>query len=96
MRRDCPECYDDGFQAGAEQMLAEIREQGIPPKMEAGRAARVAVLKEAAKPKRKPTARNKAYSKAFKQVEPEFKKKNGSWKKDGFKNCSKKANGMCK
>lgn len=96
MRRDCPECYDDGFQAGAEQMLAEIREQGIPPKMEAGRAARVAVLKEAAKPKRKPTAYNKAYSKAFKKVAPKFKKKNGSWKKDGFKNCSKMANGMCK
>jgi len=96
MVRDCPECYEDGRQAGAEAMLAQIREQGIPPVMEAGRAARVAVLKEKAKAKPKPTARNKAYSKAFKSVESQFKKKNGSWKKNGFKNCAKKANGMCK
>lgn len=95
MVRDCPECYEDGFQAGAESMLQQIREQGIPPKMEPGRAKRVAILKEKAKPKRKPNARNIAYSKAFKSIEADFKKKNGSWKKNGFKNCAKKANGMC-
>jgi hypothetical protein len=96
MPRDCPECYEDGYQAGAEAMLQQIRAQGIPPVMESGRAARVKVLKEKAKPKRKPNARNKAYAKAFKKVEPRFKKKNGSWKKNGFKNCAKMANGMCK
>ena len=37
------------------------------------------------KPKRKPTAYNKAYSKAFKKFAPDYKKKNGSWMKDGFK-----------
>jgi hypothetical protein len=96
MVRDCPECYEDGFQAGAEAMLQQIRAQGIPPKMEPGRAARVAILKEKAKPKRKPSARNIQYSKNWKKVESQFKKKNGSWKKNGFKNCAKKANAMCK
>jgi len=37
------------------------------------------------KPKRKVNAYNKKYSKAFKKFEPKFKKKNGSWMKDGFK-----------
>jgi len=37
------------------------------------------------KAKRKPTAHNLAYSKAFKKHAPRFKKKSGGWKKDGFK-----------
>jgi len=40
---------------------------------------------KATKPKRKVNAYNKKYSKAFKKFEPKFKKKNGSWMKDGFK-----------
>ena len=50
----------------------------------------------AAKPKRKPTAANRAYSKAFKKLAPKFKLKSGSWKKDGFKHCCKAAHQMCK
>ena len=38
-----------------------------------------------AKAKRKPSAHNIAYSKAFKKQAPRFKKKSGGWKKDGFK-----------
>ena len=38
-----------------------------------------------AKAKRKPSAHNMAYSKAFKKHAPRFKKKSGGWKKDGFK-----------
>jgi len=37
------------------------------------------------KAKRAPSAYNKAYSKAFKKVSSRYKKKNGGWKKDGFK-----------
>ena len=48
------------------------------------------------KPKRKPSAYNRRYSKAFKSIQSKYKLKNGSWAKNGFKNCSKKANGMCK
>jgi hypothetical protein len=85
-------------------MLQQVREQGIPPEISPTERARLEAKYPkfgkaqvaAPKPKPKPTARNKAYSKAFKSVEASFKKKNGSWKKDGFKNCAKKANGMCK
>ena len=34
---------------------------------------------------RKPTAYQKKYKAAFKQVSPRYKKKDGTWKKDGFK-----------
>jgi len=105
--KDCPECYTDGYRAGLEAMLQQVREQGIPPEIDPAERARLEAkfpefgkarvnVPETHKPKPKPTARNKAYSKAFKSVESQFKKKNGSWKKDGFKNCAKKANGMCK
>jgi hypothetical protein len=107
--RDCPECYEDGYRAGLEAMLQQVREQGIPPEIDPAERARLEAKypefgkarvnvpeTHKPKPKPKPTARNKAYSKAFKSVEADFKKKNGSWKKNGFKNCAKKANGMCK
>jgi len=32
--------------------------------------------------------RDKAYGKAFKRLEPKYKKKSGGWKKDGFKRCA--------
>jgi len=110
MVRDCPECYNDGLIAGAEAMAEVLEEYGSREKavgIDLVERARITALNEIypatskpaaskPKPKPKPTARNKAYSKAFKSVQGEFKKKNGSWKKNGFKNCSKKANGMCK
>ena len=37
--------------------------------------------------RRKPSAYNKRYGKAFKKLAPKYKKKNGQWKKDGFKRC---------
>ena len=48
------------------------------------------------KPKRKPTAANRAYSRAFKKLAPGFKLKSGSWKKNGFANCCKASHKMCK
>lgn len=48
------------------------------------------------KKKRGPSAYNLKYSKAFKKVEPRFKKKNGSWKQDGFKNAGKAARKLIK
>ena len=44
-----------------------------------------------AKKGRKVSAYSKAYGKAFKRVAPKYKKKNGSWKKDGFKRAQKEA-----
>ena len=55
-----------------------------------------AVEAVAAKPKRKPTAANRAYSRAFKKLAPKFKLKSGSWKKNGFANCCKASHKMCK
>ncbi len=43
--------------------------------------------KPKAKPKRKASAYSKRYGKAFKKLAPKYKKKNGQWKKDGFKRC---------
>lgn len=45
---------------------------------------------------RKPSARDKAYSKAFKQVQHKYKKKGGGWKKDGFKRAAAAARRMIK
>lgn len=38
--------------------------------------------------KRRKSAYNRRYGKAFKRLAPKYKKKNGSWKKDGFKRCA--------
>lgn len=48
------------------------------------------------KSKRKPSAYNKRYGRAFKKLAPKYKKKNGQWKKDGFKRCSAAARRMVK
>jgi hypothetical protein len=42
----------------------------------------------APKKKRKASAYSKRYGKCFKKLQPKFKKKNGQWKKDGFKRCA--------
>tara|TARA_Y100001963_G_C6775481_1_gene447117 strand:+ start:722 stop:985 length:264 start_codon:yes stop_codon:yes gene_type:complete len=39
------------------------------------------------KKKRKASSYNKKYGAAFKKLAPKYKKKNGQWKKDGFKRC---------
>jgi hypothetical protein len=36
------------------------------------------------------------YGRAFKSLSPKFKKKNGSWKKDGFKRCAAAARKVAK
>ncbi len=43
--------------------------------------------KVAKKITRKASAYSKRYGKAFKKLAPKYKKKNGQWKKDGFKRC---------
>lgn len=48
-------------------------------------------VEETPKPKKRKTARQRAYSSAFKKIAPRYKMKNGKWKKDGFKRCVKEA-----
>ena len=40
------------------------------------------------KKKRRASAKSKKYGKCFKKLQHKYKKKNGSWKKDGFKRCA--------
>lgn len=53
-------------------------------------------VSEAPKPKKKTTAYQRKYKKAFAKVKPKHMKKNGTWKKGGFKAAVKAAHGMCK
>ncbi|AXH78387.1 MAG: hypothetical protein [Circular genetic element sp.] len=46
--------------------------------------------------KRKPSAYSKKYSKAFKAVKGKHMKKNGGWKKDGYKKAVKAAHAKAK
>ena len=50
----------------------------------------------APKKKRSPSAYNIRYGKAFKRLAPKFKKKNGQWKKDGFKRAGAAARKVAK
>jgi len=49
-----------------------------------------------AKPKRRATPASKKYGRAFKRLAPRYKKKNGSWKKDGFARCVRAAHRKCR
>jgi len=40
------------------------------------------------KKKRRASAYSKRYGKCFKKLQSKYKKKNGEWKKDGFKRCA--------
>lgn len=46
--------------------------------------------------KRKASAASKRYGRAFKQIAPSFKLKNGSWKKNGFRNAVRAAHKLAK
>ena len=46
--------------------------------------------------KRKASAASKRYGRAFKQVAPTYKLKNGSWKKNGFKLAVRAAHKLAK
>ena len=48
------------------------------------------------KPKKKTTAYQRKYKKAFAKVKPQHMNKNGKWKKNGFKAAVKAAHRMCK
>lgn len=70
----------------------------MPETTEARRTTRVGRKMQAAEKKkdRKPNAHAIAYGKAFKKIEHKYKKKNGGWKKDGFKRCGAAARKMVK
>ena len=46
--------------------------------------------------KRKASAASKRYGRAFKKIAPQFKLKNGSWKKNGFRNAVRAAHKLAR
>ena len=54
------------------------------------------VVEETPKPRKKTTAYQRKYKKAFATVKPKHMKKDGTWKKGGFKAAVKDAHRMCK
>ena len=52
--------------------------------------------KKRARPTRKASKSQLRYGRAFKRLSPKYKKKNGSWKKDGFKRCVRAAHRDCR
>ena len=55
-----------------------------------------ATLAAEEKKPRKASAYSKRYGKAFKKVSPDYKKKNGEWKNNGFKNAVNAAHKLAK
>lgn len=53
-------------------------------------------VEETPKPRKKTTAYQRKYKKAFAKVKPKHMNKNGTWKKGGFKAAVKAAHRMCK
>ena len=53
-------------------------------------------LAAAEKKPRKASAYSKKYGKAFKRLSPQFKKVNGDWKKNGFRNAVRAAHASLK
>ena len=53
-------------------------------------------VEDTPKPRKKSTAYQRKYKKAFAQVKPKHMKKDGTWKKGGFKAAVKAAHRMCK
>lgn len=68
------------------------RDNLTPSMIQSGRSARdlldrMEEIRSPPKKKRK-SAKQAAYSRAFKKMAPKYKKKSGGWKKNGFKNCA--------
>lgn len=98
--QDCPECRRREMLASqirglADSMLIPVaRATGLPPAVVQGfvEGTTVGAVDAARAPrKRKVSAYNRAYKKAFKRVSPRYKLKNGKWKKGGFKQAVKAA-----
>ena len=54
------------------------------------------IAEASSKPKRKASASNRKYAAAFKKVKGRFMKKNGGWKKNGFRNAARAAHKLAR
>lgn len=79
---------------GVSPAIAKVlAERACQPALKAASRKGTAIVK-----KRKPKASAYAlkYGKAFKRIQKKYKKKNGSWKANGFKNAQKEAHKLAK
>lgn len=75
------------------------RAAGLDPAVVQGfvQGTTVGAVEAAKAPKgKKVSAYQRAYKSAFKRVSPKYKKKDGTWKKDGFKKAVKEAHRMAR
>ena len=92
--RDYEEGYDDGYDDGYNAGLREgrlkrrARPGGRRRYIARERTRSTRKARSTPKKKRAASAYSKRYGRAFKRLAPKYKKKNGSWKKDGFKRCA--------
>ena len=91
---DFTEGFNEGWRAAMERMAYNARVAGSTRKGDVRKTARRAY--ESPKPKRKASAYSKRYGAAFRKVSDRFKKKNGSWKTNGFKNAQKAAHKLAR
>ena len=64
--------------------------------MAMGGAAPIVDTPKPVQKKRRASAASKRYGRAFKKIAPQFKLKNGSWKKNGFRNAVRAAHKLAK
>ena len=83
--------YHKGFREGYAAALEQSERFGTARVRKEG-----ALSRPSPKPKRKASAYSKRYGAAFRKVAPRFKKKNGSWKTNGFKNAQKAAHKLAR
>lgn len=82
--------------------VAEGAKQSFPSPEQAGKSIGRRVTKgrskgsPAKKMQRKVSAYSKAYGRNFKKVQGKYKKKDGSWKQDGFKRAQSEAHRLTK
>lgn len=81
---------ENGYMRKPESTLEKVKKGGK------GASASAKGTSGPAQTNRRASARSKAYGRAFKRLAPTFKKKNGGWKKDGFKRCVKAAHRDCR
>ena len=79
--------FRDGWRAAQVDTMEQDREERV-------RRQRSTV--KSPKPKRKASAYSKRYGAAFRKVAGRFKKKNGAWKTNGFKNAQKAAHKLAR
>lgn len=88
--------YHKGFRDGWDAAINHAENIASDRGFVMGTVAEYDPPKKSPKPKRKASAYSKRYGAAFRKVAGRFKKKNGSWKNNGYKNAVKAAHKLAK